>query len=251
MSLLCYTRAVIEIIPAIDLLDGKCVRLRQGRFDQVTVFSDDPVEMARKWEAEGAARLHLVDLDGSRKGAPQEARTVEAICKAVKIPTELGGGIRSLDSARQMLDVGVGRVIVGTSAALDSDLAQQVFSELGEQAILGVDAREGLVAIKGWEETTSEGAVEFARRMQALGARRVIYTDVSRDGMLQGANVDAMRAMAQALEIPVIASGGVSTVDDIVALKALEADGIEGAILGKALYAGTLSLADALEASWT
>jgi phosphoribosylformimino-5-aminoimidazole carboxamide ribotide isomerase len=233
------------------LLDGKCVRLRQGRFDQVTVFSDDPVEMARKWEAEGAARLHLVDLDGSRKGAPQEARTVEAICKAVKIPTELGGGIRSLDSARQMLDVGVGRVIVGTSAALDSDLAQQVFSELGEQAILGVDAREGLVAIKGWEETTSEGAVEFARRMQALGARRVIYTDVSRDGMLQGANVDAMRAMAQALEIPVIASGGVSTVDDIVALKALEADGIEGAILGKALYAGTLSLADALEASWT
>jgi len=251
LSLLCYTRAVIEIIPAIDLLDGKCVRLRQGRFDQVTVFSDDPVEMARKWEAEGAARLHLVDLDGSRKGAPQEARTVEAICKAVKIPTELGGGIRSLDSARQMLDVGVGRVIVGTSAALDSDLAQQVFSELGEQAILGVDAREGLVAIKGWEETTSEGAVEFARRMQALGARRVIYTDVSRDGMLQGANVDAMRAMAQALEIPVIASGGVSTVDDIVALKALEADGIEGAILGKALYAGTLSLADALEASWT
>lgn len=241
---------MMEIIPAIDLLDGKCVRLTQGKFDQVTVFSDDPVEMARRWEAEGAARLHLVDLNGSRVGAPQEARTVEAIASAVGIPVQLGGGIRTLDSARTMLDAGVQRVIVGTSAAVDTELAQALFAELGDRVILGVDAKGGLVAIKGWEETTSEGAIEFARRMQALGARRVIYTDVSRDGMLKGANVEAMRQMAQALEIPVIASGGVSTVEDIRQLKQI-GHGLEGAILGKALYTGSLTLAEALEAAWT
>ena len=242
---------MIEIIPAIDLLDGKCVRLTQGRFDQVTVFSDNPVEMARRWEAEGAPRLHLVDLNGSRMGAPQEAETVEAIAAAVRVPVQLGGGIRTIESAKRMLDAGIQRVIVGTSAALDADFARQIFSELGDRAILGVDAKDGLVAIKGWEETTTEGAIAFARRMQALGARRLIYTDVSRDGMLQGANITAMAQMAKAIDIPVIASGGVSTVDDIRQLKPLEADGIEGAILGRALYAGALTLRDALEAAWT
>ena len=236
----------MEIIPAIDLLDGKCVRLTQGRFDQVTVFSDDPVEMARKWEAEGAPRLHLVDLNGSRLGEPQEAKTIEAIAAAVKIPVQLGGGIRTIESARRMLEAGVQRVIVGTSAALDAKLAEQLFAELGDRMILGVDAKEGLVAIKGWEKTTSEGAVEFARRMQALGAQRVIYTDVSRDGMLQGANIAAMQQMVRDLDIPVIASGGVSSLDDIRRLKSLEADGLEGAILGRALYTGALTLADAI-----
>jgi phosphoribosylformimino-5-aminoimidazole carboxamide ribotide isomerase len=244
-------RSAMEIIPAVDLLDGKCVRLTQGKFDRVTVFSDDPLEMARRWEAEGAPRLHLVDLNGSRMGAPQEAKIVEAIAAAVMIPVQLGGGIRTLESAKRMLDSGVGRVIVGTSAALDSEFAERLFMELGDSAILGVDARDGLVAIKGWEETTTEGSIEFARRMQALGARRIIYTDVSRDGMLQGANIAAMEQMVRALDIPVIASGGVSTVDDIRRLKALESEGLEGAILGKALYAGTLTLRDALEAAWT
>lgn len=241
---------MFEIIPAIDLIDGKCVRLTQGKFDQVTVFSDDPVEMARRWESDGAQRLHLVDLNGSRAGAPQEMSTVKAIIAAIRIPVELGGGIRTLESARQMLEIGVDRVIVGTSAALDAEFAELLFTELGDRAILGVDAKDGRVAIKGWEETTSEGAIEFARRMEASGARRVIYTDVSRDGMMQGANVAAMEQMAKAISIPVIASGGVSTVEDITRLKALEADGMEGAILGKALYIGSLTLKDALEAAW-
>lgn len=236
----------MEIIPAIDMMDGKCVRLRQGKFDDVTVFADDPVEMARKWVGQGAARLHLVDLNGSRAGEPREAETVKRIVAAVDVPVQLGGGIRTLETARRMLDIGVSRLIIGTSAALDTDLAQTIFSALGEHAILGVDARDGLVAIRGWEETTSEDAVSFARRMQGLGARRVIYTDISRDGMMQGVNLPAMKRMAESLEIPVIASGGVSTIDDIKDLKTLEGVGIEGAILGKALYTGALSVVEAL-----
>lgn len=238
----------VELIPAIDMMDGKCVRLAQGRFDAVTVFSDDPADMARRWESEGAQRLHLVDLNGSRLGAPQEIDAIKNIVAAVKIPVELGGGIRSLKTAKQMLDIGVGRVILGTSAALDSNLAETIFNELGDAAVLGVDARDGLVAIKGWEETTSENAVDFALRMQALGAKRVIYTDISCDGMLSGTNIPAMKNMAELLDIPVIASGGISAVTDIRALKSLENIGIEGAILGKALYTGDLTLADALAA---
>lgn len=238
----------LEIIPAIDMMDGKCVRLVQGKFDQVTVFSDDPTEMAKKWADEGATRLHLVDLNGSRAGEPQESETIKSIVSAVNIPVQLGGGIRSLEIARHMLDLGVQRVIVGTSAAVDKDLAKALFGELGDHVILGVDARDGFVAIKGWEETTAEQAVDFARRMQDLGARRVIYTDISRDGMLQGVNTTAMRNMAKALDIPVIASGGVSTVEDIKRLKDIEHLGIEGVILGKALYTGAISLKDALTA---
>ncbi|MEN6356249.1 MAG: 1-(5-phosphoribosyl)-5-[(5-phosphoribosylamino)methylideneamino]imidazole-4-carboxamide isomerase [Armatimonadota bacterium] len=236
----------MELIPAIDMMDGKCVRLQQGRFDAVTVFADDPAEMARRWEDEGAQRLHLVDLNGSRKGAPQETESIKRIVAAVKIPVELGGGIRSLETAKQILDIGVGRVIIGTSAVLNSSLAETIFKELGDGAVLGVDARDGLVAIKGWEETTQEKAVDFTLRMQALGAKRVIYTDISRDGMLAGTNIAAMKHMAESIDIPVIASGGVSTIEDIKQLKSLESIGIEGAILGKALYTGDLSLADAL-----
>lgn len=239
----------MEIIPAIDMMDGKCVRLVQGRFDQSTVFSDDPVDAARRWVDEGAQRLHLVDLDGSRVGAPQEIDTIRRILSAVNVPTQLGGGIRSLETARQMIELGIGRVIIGTSAALDTELARRIFGELGDQAILGVDAKDGYVAVKGWQETTAETAVEFAQRMQDLGAKRVIYTDISRDGMLQGANAAAMKQMAQALDIPVIASGGVSAVGDIALLKGLEQFGIEGAIVGKALYTGDLTLADALAAA--
>ncbi len=238
----------MEIIPAIDMMDGKCVRLVQGRFDQATVFSDDPAEMARRWVDEGAARLHLVDLNGSRLGAPQETATIGRIRAAVQVPLQLGGGIRTLETARHMLDVGVDRVIIGTSAAANDDLASELFRELGERAVLGVDARNGRVAIKGWEEITAEDAITFTRRMQTLGARRVIYTDISRDGMLKGVNTAAMRRMAESVEIPVIASGGVSTIEDIRALAALQTIGVEGAILGKALYTGALTLRDALAA---
>ena len=238
----------MEIIPAIDMMDGKCVRLVQGKFDQSTVFGDDPAEMAKRWQDQGARRLHLVDLNGSRLGAPQETQSIKRIVAAVTIPVQLGGGIRSLEIARQMLDIGVGRVIIGTSAALDSNLAETVFHELGEQAVLAIDARDGRVAVKGWEETTPQTAVDFARAMQALGARRVIHTDISRDGMLQGANIPAMKQMAEAIDIPVIASGGVTSVEDIIGLKALGNIGVEGAILGKALYTEALTLADALAA---
>lgn len=239
---------MFEIFPAIDMMDGKCVRLVQGKFDQVTVFADDPAEMARKWVDAGARWLHLVDLNGSRMGVPQETEAIKKIIAAVGVPVQLGGGVRSPEIARQMLEIGVARVIIGTSAALDSELAEAIFAELGEQAVLGVDARDGLVAVKGWEETTSENAVDFAQRMQLLGAKRVIYTDISRDGMMQGANIAAMQRMAESLEIPVIASGGVSTVDDLESLACLQPVGLEGAILGKALYTGAVSLEAALEA---
>lgn len=238
----------MEIIPAIDMIDGKCVRLVQGKFDQVTVFGNDPAEMAAHWVNLGAKRLHLVDLNGSRMGQPQETETIKKILAAVDVPVQLGGGIRTLDIAKQMLDIGVDRVIIGTSAALDHKLAESVFKELGEHAILGVDAKDGFVAVKGWEETTKEEAVDFAGRMQEAGARRVIYTDISRDGMMIGANIPAMKRMAEALDIPVIASGGVSTIEDIKQLKELEDTGIEGAIVGKALYTGALSLTEAIEA---
>lgn len=240
---------MLEIIPAIDMMDGKCVRLVQGKFDQVTVFSDDPAEMAKRWTDAGAKRLHLVDLNGSRMGAPQETDAIKRIIDSVNVPVQLGGGIRSLETARQMLDIGVSRVIIGTSAALDNDLAEAIFGELGEHAVLGVDANDGFVAVKGWEETTSENAIDFAIRMQGLGAKRVIYTDISRDGMMQGANIAAMKRMAESLSIPVIASGGVTSLGDITELSALNNVGIEGAILGKALYAQTLTLEDALEAA--
>jgi phosphoribosylformimino-5-aminoimidazole carboxamide ribotide isomerase len=231
------------------MMDGKCVRLVQGKFDQSTVFSDDPVDAAKRWVDEGARRLHLVDLNGSRAGSPQEIETIRRILAAVSVPTQLGGGIRTLATARQMIEMGVGRVIIGTSAALDTDAAEAIFRVLGDRAVLGVDAKDGYVAVKGWQETTAETAIDFAHRMQALGAKRVIYTDISRDGMLQGVNEAAMRQMAESLDIPVIASGGVSTLDDIRKLKALESVGVEGAIIGKALYTGDLTLADALAAS--
>ena len=238
---------MFEIIPAIDMMEGKCVRLVQGRFEDATVFSDDPAEMARRWADQGATRLHLVDLNGSRRGEPQEIETVRRILASVGIPVQLGGGIRTLETARHVLDLGVQRVIIGTSAALDARLAESLFRELGERAILGVDAKDGRVAIKGWEETTSENAVDFARRMQALGARRVIYTDIARDGMLGGPNVTATRQMARSLQIPVIASGGVSALEDVRRLKTLDSDGVEGVVLGKALYTGALTLVEAME----
>ena len=236
----------MEIIPAIDMMDGKCVRLVQGKFDQSTVFTNDPVDAAKRWVDEGATRLHLVDLNGSRVGAPQEIETIRRIIAAVSVPVQLGGGIRNLDTASRMVEMGVGRVIIGTSAALDTLAAEAIFQQLGDRAVLGLDARDDYVAVKGWAEVTRDTAVEFAKAMQGLGARRVIYTDISRDGMLQGVNAAAMKEMAEALDIPVIASGGVSTIEDIRTLKALECIGIEGVIVGKALYTGDLSLADAM-----
>jgi len=237
----------LELIPAIDMIGGKCVRLTQGVFDDKTVYANDPVEVALRWESLGAQRLHIVDLEGSRAGHPLELETVKRIVAAVKIPVQMGGGIRTSDICKQVLDVGVSRVIIGTSAATDEDFAKSVFAWLGEQAVLGVDAKGGFVAVKGWEETTSEEAISFAQRMQSYGAKRVIYTDISRDGMLKGANIEAMKQMAEALAVPVIASGGVTSLDDVKALADIESIGIEAAILGKALYTGHIDFSQALK----
>ena len=241
----------MEVIPAIDLRDGRCVRLLQGKFDQETVYSNDPVEVARRWEAEGAPRIHVVDLDGARAGAPQNLAIVAKIAAAVRIPIQMGGGVRSLEIAHTVLGAGVQRVIIGTSAALDPTIALEVFGSLGDRSILGVDARDGFVAVRGWEEVTGEKAIDFAGRMVALGAPRVIYTDISRDGMLQGVNVGAVADMVEAAGVPVIASGGVTTLHDIEALVSLNLPGLEGVITGKALYAGSLTLAEALAAAWS
>nr|MDH7601504.1 1-(5-phosphoribosyl)-5-[(5-phosphoribosylamino)methylideneamino]imidazole-4-carboxamide isomerase [Armatimonadota bacterium] len=239
----------MEIIPAIDILDGKCVRLHQGRFDQVTVYFDDPADAAKMWTDQGATRIHVVDLKGSVVGEPQEITSLERILAATDVPVQVGGGIRTLETAIRLLNFGVERVIVGTSAVLDSGLARELFQALGEKVVLAIDARGGKVALKGWLETTAEDAADFARRMEKLGAPRIIYTDISRDGTLAGANIPSIRLMAEALSIPVIASGGITTVNDIIALKELEPLGVEGAILGKALYSGELKFSDAVAAA--
>ena len=239
----------MEIIPAVDIRGGKCVRLLQGDYARETVFADDPVEMALRWEAEGAPRLHIVDLDGARDGFPTNLEVVKRIAAAVGIPTELGGGIRTLETARRVLDAGVGRVIIGTSAATDDELAERLFQTLGEQAVTGVDARNGVVSVKGWLEDTGESAVDFVKRVERLGARRIIFTDIAQDGTLEGVNLPRIIEILEASSVPVIAAGGVTTIRDIVALKLLEPLGLEGVIAGKAIYAGTLDLNEALRAA--
>lgn len=235
----------MEVIPAIDIKDGRCVRLLQGRFDQVTVYSDDPVEVARRWRDQGARWLHVVDLDGARSGVSTNLGLIRRIAGESGLRVQVGGGMRTLESARAVLDVGVHRVIIGTTAALDEDAAARIFGELGGQAVLGVDAKDGKVAVHGWEQVLDLDAVQFAVRMQELGARRVVFTDVGRDGTLSGVNTERLREMVSALSIPVIASGGVKTVDDV---RAAREAGAEAVIIGKALYAGTIALQEAMEA---
>ncbi|MDD2485679.1 MAG: 1-(5-phosphoribosyl)-5-[(5-phosphoribosylamino)methylideneamino]imidazole-4-carboxamide isomerase [bacterium] len=235
------------IIPAIDMLDGCCVRLMQGDYEQKTVYGEDPAEMARRWEAEGAERIHLVDLNGAREGKPVNLDAVARIASAVNVPLQLGGGLRTADDIKRVLDLGVERVIIGT-AALNEGLAAELLGYFREALILGIDARNGQVAIKGWLEQSTISAVNLAERMAALGARRIIYTDISRDGAMSGPNVAATADLAQSCGLPVIASGGVSNLQDIENLVRLESKGIEGAIIGRALYNGTIKLPEAIAA---
>lgn len=238
----------MQILPAIDIIEGRCVRLVQGNYDQETVYSDNPVEMALQWEGQGAQRLHVVDLDGARMGLPHNLKVIQQIAEALKIPVQMGGGIRTLETAHKVLEAGIDRVIIGTSAALDNDAAKQMLGELGDSAVLGVDALNGYVAVRGWQARTDERAVDFACRMQEYGARRIIFTDISRDGMLSGVNVYAIERVLDAVNIPVIASGGVGSIEDLKRLASLESSGLEGIILGKALYTGAVELSDALAA---
>lgn len=241
----------MEILPAIDLKNGRCVRLTQGAFDRVETYSEDPVKYALRWQREGATRLHVVDLDGARVGSPQLANieAVRQIVRRVSIPVQLGGGIRSAEIVERMLRIGVERVIMGTTLALDTQAAESILLQYGERVVVGIDAKNGLVAVSGWLDHTDESATAFARRMVRLGARRIIFTEVSRDGTLAGPNIEALREMLAAVPIPVIASGGIGSLEHIEAVAAIGAPNLEGLIVGKALYAGAVSLPDAIAAT--
>lgn len=233
------------VIPAIDLKDGQCVRLRQGRMDDATVFSDDPLAMAAHWVEQGARRLHLVDLNGAFAGTPINGEAVRAIARAhPQLPVQIGGGIRRAETIEAYLQAGVRYVIVGTRAVREPEFVARTCREFPGRIIVGIDARAGRVATDGWAEVTEVRAVDLARRFAADGVSAIVYTDIERDGMMGGVNVDATLAVAAA-GIPVIASGGVTDLDDIRALKAVAARGILGAITGRAIYEGTLDLAAA------
>lgn len=234
------------IIPAIDIKEGRCVRLTEGQFEVVEIFSDDPVMMAVKWADKGAQMLHVVDLDGARYGKLTNISLLEQIIKKVNIPVQVGGGIRSYKEARKLIDLGASRIILGTILWENKSLAKSLFNEFREKIIAGIDAREGHVAIKGWQNVLSIDALDFAGEMEKLGARRIIYTDIKRDGTLKGPNVANIKRMAKKLNIPLIVSGGIASLTDIKELKKFEALGIEGIIIGKALYKGNILLEEAL-----
>lgn len=237
------------IIPAIDIRGGRCVRLLQGDYDRETVYGADPVEMALRWQSLGAERLHVVDLDGARDGAGVNREVIARIAGSLAIPVQTGGGMRNEESIRWMLEHGVERCVVGTTAALDTDTARALFERFGESLILGLDARDGKVAVQGWRQILDITAVDLAVRMVGAGAKRIIYTDIARDGTQTGANVTGLQTLAQAVDVPVIASGGIGSLEDIIALRPLERWGVEGVITGKALYEGTLSLPEAIAAA--
>jgi len=233
------------VLPAIDLKDGQCVRLAQGQADRVTVYSTDPVAVARRFQQAGARMLHLVDLDGAFLGHSANGAVIQAVRAAVHLPLELGGGMRSLASIQAALELGVDSVIVGTLAVREPALVQQALQRFsGEQVQLGIDARGGKVAVQGWVEDTALDAVEFGRAWRARGVTRAVFTDIARDGMLQGPNLAAIRAFAQGTGLKVTASGGVSSLADVERLRELEPLGVDRAIVGKALYEGTLKLED-------
>ncbi|MBI5056614.1 MAG: 1-(5-phosphoribosyl)-5-[(5-phosphoribosylamino)methylideneamino]imidazole-4-carboxamide isomerase [Nitrospirae bacterium] len=232
------------IIPAIDLKDSKCVRLLQGKKEEVTVYSDDPAAMAKQWVGLGAELLHIVDLDGAFTGEQKNLEEIKVIRKAIDIPIEVGGGIRNLERMETLISLGVDRVIIGTSAAKNPDMIKKACEKFPGKVLVGIDAKDGKVAIRGWEEVTEFHAIEFAKKMQDDGAAGIIYTDIERDGMLTGPNLEAMAKMVSAVSIPVIASGGVAKIKDIKNL--MQIKNLWGVITGKALYAGTVDLKEAI-----
>jgi phosphoribosylformimino-5-aminoimidazole carboxamide ribotide isomerase len=234
------------LFPAIDLKDGQCVRLLRGDMAAATVFSDAPAEQARKFEAAGFAWLHLVDLDGAFEGRPVNGAAVEAILDAIRVPVQLGGGIRDLATIEGWLERGIRRVILGTVALREPDLVREACRRWPGRIVVGIDARGGMVAVEGWAERSSVEALELALRFEDSGVAAIVYTNIDRDGALVGVDVDGTAALAEALETPVIASGGVASLADLAALKAVEASGIEGVISGRALYDGRLDPAAAL-----
>jgi phosphoribosylformimino-5-aminoimidazole carboxamide ribotide isomerase len=235
------------VIPAIDLKEGKCVRLEQGLMERDTVFCDNPAEQASEWAWQGAELLHIVDLDGAFAGTPKNKEAITAIVNSIPIPTQLGGGIRDMLTIEAYLTLGVGRIILGTAAQKDPNLVIEACRLFPGRIVVGIDAKNGMVAVKGWAEVTDAMAVDLARRFEGYGVAAIIYTDISRDGMMAGPNIDATKALASAISIPVIASGGVSSLKDIENLMAIESSGITGVITGRAIYTGALRLAEAIE----
>jgi phosphoribosylformimino-5-aminoimidazole carboxamide ribotide isomerase len=235
------------IIPAIDLKDGHCVRLKQGQMADATVFSDDPGAMARHWIAQGARRLHLVDLNGAFAGRPKNEEAVKAVVKAVgeEIPIQLGGGIRDLDTVERYLDDGIAYIIIGTQAVKTPGFLHDACYAFPGHVMVALDAKEGKVAVDGWSKMTGHDVVDLARKFQDYGVEAVIYTDIGRDGMMVGINVDATVELARALSVPVIASGGITSLKDVQALCEVEAEGITGAITGRAIYEGKLNFTEA------
>jgi len=230
------------IIPALDIKDGHCVRLKQGKMRDATVFSEDPVGMAQHWKAEGARRLHLVDLNGAAAGKPKNEGVIRAILQALgdSPPVQLGGGIRDLDTIEHYLDLGVGYIIIGTAAVKNPGFLQDACTAFSGHIIVALDAKDGKVAVEGWSKMTGHDVVDLAKKFQDYGVEAIIYTDIGRDGMVTGVNVDATLRLARELRVPVIASGGVSSVEDIKALCKIESEGINGVITGRAIYQGTL-----------
>lgn len=234
----------MEVIPAIDLKEGRCVRLFQGDFDKETVFSTDPAAVARRWQDAGAPRIHVVDLDGAASGQPRNAEAVAQILQSVDIPIQLGGGVRNMETLKNWLVRGVRRVVLGTAAVEDPDFLVQACARFGDAVIAGVDARDGKVAASGWTRTTEVDAISFIARLGELGVRRIVYTDIATDGMLKGPNLESVRQITSRTPLPIIASGGVSTIQDLLSLNSL---GVEGAIVGRALYTGDLDLREAIK----
>lgn len=234
------------VIPAIDLKEGRCVRLEQGEMDRDTVFSDNPAEQALKWQQAGAELIHLVDLDGAFAGEPRNKDAIKSILNTISIPAQLGGGIRDMATIEAYLTLGLSRVIIGTAAQRNPELVKEACAKFPGRIVVGIDAKNGMVAVQGWAEVTDITAVELAKKFEDCGVAAIIYTDISRDGMMAGPNLEATRSLAESISIPVIASGGVSSLADIEKLMAIEHSGVSGAITGKAIYTGAIDLHEAI-----
>lgn len=233
----------MRIYPAIDIKDGKCVRLLQGRFSDVTVYGDDPAEMAKKWQALGGQYLHVVDLDGALKGQNANGDVIKKICQSIDIPVQTGGGIRTMEDIEYKLSLGISRVILGTSAVNDPDFVKRAVNKYREKIVVGIDAKDSYVAVEGWEKVSEFTAVEFAKKMESIGVSTIVYTDIATDGTLKGPNIEAMKEMTENVDMDVIASGGIGHIKDI---HNLVPTGVEGVIVGRALYTGNVDLAEAV-----
>lgn len=234
----------MRIYPAIDIKDGKCVRLLQGRFSDVTVYGDSPAEMAKKWEGLGGEFIHVVDLDGALQGRGVNADAIKKICESVNVPVQTGGGIRSAEDIEARLSLGINRVIIGTKAVSDSEFVKRAVDKYKEKIVIGIDAKDGMVAVEGWEKTSDFTAVEFAKKMADIGVKTIVYTDIATDGTLAGPNIAAMTEMVSSVNADIIASGGVGSIEHI---KALIPTGVEGVIVGRALYTENIDLKEAIK----